>query len=120
VANISIEAYCRRAHPAAAHRTKEPSMKGRPAITFGLLTLVGSTPTEAISSFCMAPRSPTFYDSKPTKPFCAALKSCTQYDVDHYKRDVANYFNNLRTYADEVDRHYKKQSEYIECLSDLD
>jgi hypothetical protein len=40
--------------------------------------------------------------------------------VSSYKRDVEAYFDNLKQYAGDVDRYYKKAGEYIQCMADLD
>lgn len=68
----------------------------------------------------MEPRAPSFFGTKPNKPYCAAARSCSQWEVDSYRRNIDNHIRNLRTYADDVDRYYKSASEYIECMADLD
>jgi hypothetical protein len=78
----------------------------------------GSTQTiAAYNTICFSPRAPSFYTSKPSKPIC--YNDCSQWQIDSYKNQVRNYYSELETYATDVDRYYKKQIEYIECLTDL-
>jgi hypothetical protein len=81
---------------------------------------VSSAPADAAYGFCMAPRAPSVFLSKPTKPFCAASRSCEQWQVTSYKNEVEQYFNSLKTYLEDVDKYQKKAYEYAECMADLD
>jgi hypothetical protein len=89
-----------------------------------ILTLLGisaSASTSAVAGFgfCMEPRAPSaLFLSRPTKPAC--YNGCSEWQVSSYKRDVEAYFDNLKQYANDVDRYYKKAGEYIQCMADLD
>lgn len=74
----------------------------------------------AAYSFCYEPRAPSVYLRKPTKPYCAASRSCSDWEVQSYRNDIDRYFRNLREYADSVDKYYSDASEYIACMSKLD
>jgi hypothetical protein len=67
----------------------------------------------------MEPRAPSaLFLSRPTKPVC--YNGCSEWQVSSYKRDVEAYFDNLKQYASDVDRYYKKAGEYIQCMAELD
>lgn len=96
-------------------------LKNKAAMAILPLILVGpAMPVSAAYSYCMEPRAPSFYGSKPTKPICAAVRNCSQWDVDSYRSAVDQHFNRLKQYAADVDRYYKGAQEYLECMSDLD
>ncbi len=81
--------------------------------------MAASHPAEA-AGFCFEPRAPTLYVSKPTKPFCAVRRECSQWKVDSYKSELERYFNSLVQYRVELDKYYKNAYEYIECMAELD
>jgi hypothetical protein len=91
------------------------------SIAFGMLILgsIGK-PSAAVASICFEPRAPTVYLRKPSKPFCAAMHSCTEFDVSSYKRDIERYFRDLQQYLDDVGRYRREANEYVECMSKLD
>ena len=70
--------------------------------------------------FCMAPRAPFLYAAKPSKPYCVSSRSCSQWEIDSYKRSVESYFNDLQQYMTDVDKFRKLAYEYAECMADLD
>ena len=77
-----------------------------------------STPAGASLGFCMEPRAPSAYLSRPSKPYC--YNGCSSWEVDNYKSQVRTYYSELRMYADDVDHYYKNAGEYVECMSKLD
>ncbi len=86
-----------------------------------LLVLAGpAIPASAAYSYCMEPRAPSFYGTKPSKPFCAAARNCSKWDVDNYRSSIEQHFNRLRQYAADVDSYYRNAQEYVECMGDLD
>ena len=84
------------------------------------LVAVSSSPAVAAYGFCMEPRAPSVYITKPMKPYCAASRSCEQWQVDSYKNEIDRYFDNLKTYLADVDRYRKKAYEYASCMAELD
>ena len=85
-----------------------------------LLPLTATRAATVGTSFCMEPRAPSLYIVKPTRPFCAASRSCSEFEVSSYKRSVDSYFSELRQYVSDVDRFSKKAYEYAQCMTDLD
>ena len=57
---------------------------------------------------------------KPTKPYCAASRNCSEYQVSSYKSAVRSYFDDLEQYANDVNRYHKQATDYVECMADLD
>ena len=54
------------------------------------------------------------------KPYCAASRSCEQWQVDSYRNEVDRYFDHLKTYLADVDSYRKKAYEYASCMAELD
>lgn len=81
---------------------------------------VGNNANAVGYGFCMAPRAPFLYAAKPSKPYCASSRSCSQWELDSYKRSVESYFNELQQYMVDVDKFRKLAYEYAECMADLD
>ena len=97
------------------------SVLGRWAgITISLALMSSSQVATAGFSFCTAPRAPSFFGSKPDKPYCAQTKSCTQTDVDRYRRDVEDHIDHLKAYLRDVDHYSDAAYAYAKCMADLD
>ena len=98
-------------------------MRIRTIAMASLTLLAGSTlpVTEAGAaySYCMEPRAPSLFLTKPTKPYCAASRSCTEWEVSSYRREVESYYRDLEAYAADVDKYYKRAQEYVTCMADL-
>lgn len=94
------------------------------AFAFSLTASAGlflsSSSASAYSGYCSEPNAPSFYGRKPSKPYCAASRSCSKYEVDSYNSEVERYFRQLKQYASDVDRYYNDASAYLKCMSDLD
>lgn len=90
------------------------------ALALALCVTMSGSSASAAFRFCMEPRAPSAFLSKPSKPYCAASRTCTSYDVSRYKSEIDTYFRNLKDYAYQVDRYYKSAGEYVECMADLD
>ena len=84
------------------------------------VTLAADSAGATAQSFCMQPTAPTAYISRPNRPFCAAARNCSSFDVDMYRGEVQRYFERLRRYANEVDEFHSSAATYIECMSRLD
>lgn len=95
-------------------------MIGISAAMFAAGLGVASIPAHAAFGYCSVPFAPSFYGSKPSKPYCATTRSCSRWEVDSYQADVERHFRKLRDYANEVDSYYSDAEEYIRCMSDLD
>lgn len=87
---------------------------------FVLGNVANMSSASAAYGYCFQPSAPTAFLSKPTKPFCAASRSCSEWEVSSYRNEVDSYLRNLRNYADDVDRYYSEAAEYVRCMSDLD
>lgn len=86
-----------------------------------VLSAVGSSaPVSASAGFCMEPRSPHVFITKPTKPYCASTHSCSEYDITSYQNRVKAYYRDLQSYLDDVNRYTRSAGEYVECMADLD
>jgi hypothetical protein len=84
------------------------------------IMIMGLT-SPAAASFCLEPRAPSgLFIRKPTKPYCAASRSCDEWEVSSYKAEVKRYYQQLEDYASSVDTFRKKAAEYVECMADLD
>lgn len=91
------------------------------ALALGALCLTCLNAPAAAAALCLEPRAPSvLFLSKPSKPYCATSRSCEQWQVDSYKRDVARYYARLEEYLEEVDRFRKRAVEYAQCMADLD
>jgi hypothetical protein len=83
-------------------------------------TMMGFS-TSASASFCLEPRAPSaMFVRKPTKPYCAASRSCSEWDVNSYKAEVKRYYDQLEEYAASVTTFHKNAVEYVECMANLD
>ena len=82
--------------------------------------LFNSTAASAAYGFCMAPRAPSAFLTKPIKPYCAASRSCSEWQVRSYRNEVDSYFRNLRAFAEDVDEYYSDATDYVACMSKLD
>lgn len=85
-----------------------------------LLTLpLGSA--DAMLRYCSQPMAPSMgFISKPSKPYCAATGTCTEWEVSSYKSDVEQYYRKLNRYVEEVDTYYAEASDYVKCMAELD
>ncbi|MFW2349897.1 hypothetical protein [Qipengyuania sp.] len=94
------------------------------ALIATLAFLAGShvAPPDAQAAFgyCTQPMAPSAFLHKPNKPYCAAARNCSEWDVQRYRNDVDSYYESLRRYAREVDDYYDDAARYIKCMSDLD
>ena len=85
-----------------------------------MVMTTGSVPAQAGYGFCLEPRAPSLFASRPSKPYCAISRSCEQWQVDSYNSEVNRYFDALKNYLVDVDSYRKKAYEYAECMADLD
>ena len=76
--------------------------------------------TSVSYGYCTQPFAPSAYLSKPSKPFCATMRNCSDWEVRSYRYEVDRYYANLRRYAGEVDDYYEEAISYIRCMQDLD
>jgi hypothetical protein len=91
------------------------------ALIAALAALIGpAMPAGAAFGFCMSPTAPTFFGSKPSKPFCATNRSCSQWEVDSYKRDIEQHFDKLERYVRQVDDFNEQARTYVRCMSEID
>ncbi|WP_066657596.1 MULTISPECIES: hypothetical protein [unclassified Sphingomonas] len=88
--------------------------------TLGGVALSSSAPATAAYRYCMSPRAPSFYGTRPTKPFCAMRRNCSSYEVESYRQDLKRYFDNLQNYLSDVDRYRKQAYEFAQCEIDAD
>ena len=85
-----------------------------------VVALPASKPAYAAFGYCSPPLAPTLYARKPSKPYCAINRSCSQWDVDNYKRDVDRYFSSLKEYLSKVDDFQEEAYVYAKCMAELD
>ncbi|MGJ0391903.1 MAG: hypothetical protein ACR650_03970 [Methylocystis sp.] len=81
---------------------------------------------------CDAPRTPSFYETKPIKPFKPSCinefsggHTCDSATVDRYNSEVEIYNSQLRAYKSsaelyvmELNTYLKKAKEYAQCEAD--
>jgi hypothetical protein len=89
-------------------------------ITAISISFVLSSSASASFSYCSKPYAPSDYISKPSKPFCATMRNCSDWEIRSYKSDVENYFRKLRAYLVDVDQYYENAYDYAKCMADLD
>ena len=71
--------------------------------------------------YCSAPVAPSIgFVSKPSKPYCAATRSCEDWQVRSYQNDVEDYFRKLKRYANDVESFYSDAGSYVKCMATLD
>jgi hypothetical protein len=92
----------------------------RSTVAIGVCLFAGNSAAAGGYGFCMAPIAPFVYAVKPSKPYCASSRSCSQWEIDNYKRRVESYFNDLQQYMADADKFRKLAYEYAECMADLD
>lgn len=97
----------------------------------GLLSCAPMAPASA-GVYCSEPRTPTFYERKPTKPtapYCvneyARTHSCSEVEISRYNREIdvynaqlESYMRRARSYISELNDFLKKAREYAQCESD--
>lgn len=88
--------------------------------TVGGLALSNSVSATSPIGYCMSPRAPSFYATRPAKPFCAMQQKCSSFEVDSYRQSVKRYFDDLREYLSDVDRYRKQAYEFAQCEADAD
>lgn len=86
------------------------------ATTIAIPTGAAANPTR----YCSKPFEPTVFITKPTKPFCAASRSCSDWEVSNYKREVEDHFRKLKRYLVEIDEYYEQAYQYARCMSELE
>jgi hypothetical protein len=74
----------------------------------------------AWAKFCFQPTAPMAILRKPTLPYCAASRSCTESDVRMYRLEIDEYYGRLKRYAADLDNFIIEANNYIKCMSDLD
>lgn len=71
--------------------------------------------------YCSQPIAPMLsVYSKPNKPFCAATRSCSKWEVDQYRSDIDSYYVKLKRYLADVDAFSVDAYDYAKCMADLD
>lgn len=92
----------------------------QPLVLVSLLCLSASHPASAALALCSQPMAPTTWLHKPTKPFCAASRTCEEWEVDSYRNEVERYYSSLKSYLAEVDAFYEEAYSYAKCMAALD
>jgi len=91
--------------------------------------LVGIVATSHAYAYCSAPRTPSFYGSKPhkpTKPFCinefSNTHTCSDWEIRNYNSEVELYNSQIRSYQSSVNSYIsdlntylRKAKEFAEC-----
>jgi hypothetical protein len=99
-------------------------MRGKSIAAVGLAFAAGlaanSTPVYAAFGYCSQPMAPTVFMTKPSKPYCAASRSCSEWDIQRYRNDIDRHFDSLKRYAGQVEDYYSDAQSYIKCMADLD
>ena len=88
-------------------------------MSLGILVSTTS-PVIAAFGFCSKPFPPSDYFSKPTKPYCAASRTCKDYEVQSYKYEVEAHYRKLKNYLDDIDRYRDDAYQYAKCMAALD
>ncbi len=86
----------------------------------GIALLLSDTSAYAAYGYCMAPRPPSFYASKPSKPYCATSQSCSSFEVDQYRSSIKDYYSQLEQYLTEIEKFRKLAYEYADCEAKAD
>jgi hypothetical protein len=84
------------------------------------LVLSTSVPASAGYGYCMPPDAPLAFLRKPTKPLCAADRSCDEFEVQMYRNEIDRYFQSLKKYLADVDTYRDDAYAYAKCMADLD
>ena len=93
---------------------------GKLGLIAAAVLAIGPAEAATVQSYCMEPRAPSAFLTRPRLPFCASTRSCSELDASMYQNAVRQYFNQLEEYASAVDRYYRQALEYVRCMSDLD
>lgn len=74
----------------------------------------------AAFGYCSQPIAPSVRISKPTKPYCAVLGKCSDWEIEAYRDDLERYFEKLKKYIADVDTYSDEAYAYAKCMADLD
>jgi hypothetical protein len=85
-----------------------------------LVSFALSSSATAAFGYCSKPFAPSDFISKPSKPYCAAMRNCSDWEVQSYKSDVESYFRKLKSYLADVDQYYEDAYKYAKCMAELD
>ena len=89
-------------------------------LTPALALLMTGISDTAQARICIPPTAPFVFISKPTKPFCAARRTCSDWEVHSYQDDVERYYKKLKNYLETVDQYQAASYDYAKCMADLD
>jgi hypothetical protein len=90
-------------------------------VAIGLLLTLPLGSADAMFRYCSQPIAPSVgFITKPSKPFCAAARNCSEWEVSAYRSDVESYYRKLKRYAEEVETYYADAATYLKCMADLD
>jgi hypothetical protein len=87
---------------------------------FGLVFASQSQPANAGFAYCSAPMAPSFFATKPSKPYCAMTSNCERWEVDIYNSEIEQYFKRLKQYLTDVDQFQIDAYDYAKCMAKLD
>lgn len=88
------------------------------AVFVGFLAMASLFSTQA-QAYCSEPNPPSRY-SKPDKPeppdrpYCAAARSCSQWEVNSYKSEIEEYNDDLEQYQSDVEGYVRKLKAYVD------
>jgi hypothetical protein len=98
----------------------------RASVIFTIVVLAGvalqvpTTSALAAYGYCMEPRAPSLYASKPSKPYCATSQNCSSFEVEQYRSSIKSYYSQLEQYLVDVDKFRKLAYEYADCEAKSD
>jgi hypothetical protein len=87
-------------------------------VVVGLVVAV-SLATGQAQAYCSEPTPPSRFSKPdkpdpPSKPFCASMNNCSQFDVDIYNSSIRNYNFELERYSRDIQDYIRKLNTYIE------
>lgn len=83
-----------------------------------LVALTTAAPAFGGFGYCSSPMAPSTYITKPRKPSC--YNGCEQYEIDSYRRQIDQYYENLRAYLQQVEAFRKAAYDYAKCMAEVD
>ena len=70
-------------------------------------------------AYCSEPDPPSRYSKPekpepPTRPYCAATQSCSEWQVRSYNSELDQYRSDLREYESDVEDYIRKLKSYVD------
>lgn len=78
-----------------------------------------AAPASSALAYCSEPDAPSSYakprkPTPPTRPYCAATRSCSDWEVSSYNSQLQTYQHELDRYEAAVQRYVRQLKDYVD------